>query len=92
MLHLHVYSTWDQSDCDLSFFLDTKPVTAASVCAGSKAIMSSRSPVWTANRDTQALLTAVVRHAKWTGTNDESQDLTGSTSLNFCPLFLLPVS
>lgn len=33
-------------------------------------------------------LTAIVRHAKWTGTNNES-DLTGSTSLNISLSFCL---
>lgn len=76
----HVGSVWLRS----FVFLDTKTVTDASNHAGSKAFMSSCSPAWTAHRDTYAFLTAIVRHAKWTGTNDES-DLTGSKSLNFAP-------
>lgn len=91
MLHLNVYSTWDRSDCALAFFWTPKLLPMPAFLRAPKLSCPVLHQAGQLTGTRTHFQIGVARHAKWTGTNDES-DLTGSTSHDFSPFFCILIS
>lgn len=90
MLHLNVYSTWDRSDCALSFFWTPKLLLMPAFLRAPKLSCPVLHQAGQLTGPRMHFQTGIVRHAKWTGANNES-DLTGSTSHDFSPFLYLDI-